>query len=332
MITADQVITWLNWEQPSNLTGDTLATLREFAAPGTNEERKQFLLDQVENCSRNTPPLERAEVLVYGSKEWLQRSCLEKARNMAQEAIFIYESKNGKDQHRQAAAAWILHLILLKQFEYVSASSNARMARENFQKQADLYKNRVNDDRMNWYHEWINAMTADLASYPEEAYEWMTKFCGSSLSGPELDIKHSIIENIQKKKFPLAYQQMDTLCQVTQKVIDIRETSEAFAFCGLAATQMGNIHQGVYLLKKAQSTGMQTSHEYACIRWMLGLIQMRLQGEVSKGIANLENSIMKFEALQDNVDHQNKAEAREWYAIQIVAMRKVLKNLLESAM
>jgi hypothetical protein len=333
MITADQLIYWLNWEQPSHLSRASLAMLREITAPGTKEERKQFLLDEVENCSRETAdPLERAEVLVYCSKEWLQRSCLEKARNLAQDAKFIYESKKEKEQHRQAVAAWIMHFILLKQFEYVSAFSNARMARVNFQKQAEIYKSQVNDDRMNWYHERINEMTADLAAYPEEAYEWLTKFSGSHLSGAAQDIKNSITANIQKKNYSLAYQQMDTLCQVTQKVIDIRETSEAFAFCGLAAKQMGNIHQSVYLLKKAQSTGTQTSHEYACIRWMLGLIQMRMQGEYSKGIANLETSILKFEALQDNVDHQNKTDTREWYAIQIVAMRKVLKNLVESTM
>jgi hypothetical protein len=329
MITADQAITWLNWEKQSHLSLDSLGMLRQITDPNVEENRKQFLLNELENCSREmADPLERAEVLVYSSKEWLQRSCLDRACQLAKDAKFIYESPEGKDQHRQAVIAWIMQVILVNQLEFGSAFSNASMARLNFRNQAEIYKNKLDDDRMNWYHERVNEMAVDLAVFPEEAYEWLGKFEGSHLSGAAQDVKSAIRASIQKKNFPKAYQQIEILRQITQKNVDTRIRAEAYAFCGVAAVHIGNYQMGLQLFKSALANTTPTNHEYACIRWMMGLTQTSLPAERAKGIEHLETSIQNFESLRDTADHKNKPDAREWYEIQLVTMRKVLKNLV----
>ena len=177
---------------------------------------------------------------------------------------------------------------------------------------------------VNWYYQKIDEMRLDMVFHAEEANYWLNIFEKSHLSDAGKSCVAEMRNKIKNNQYPLAYEIGRNLARISQNKIDTAETAEAWVAIGLSSLQMGNPRQAVDYFQRGAVSFNPWGHHQAVTRWMMGIAQWQIPGEIDQAVRNWTNAIDAFEALKVTADRENDQVKNNWYEMSIKIMRTAL--------
>jgi tetratricopeptide (TPR) repeat protein len=319
MITMDEVYGWLNRGDVSHLSAANRLSLIQIEDKKIPANHRQANMRAMRTaCETSRDILETLEVKLALSKISYADGDYPAAKIDIQDAVERYKPSS----HRLGVAKWMAGILLWRINENDSAYSYWTSAKEIFLGLA-VARLRAHDiDMVNWYHAKVDDMRSELALTAEEANYWLNFFEKSHLSAAGLLFAGEMRKKVQKKDFPLAYEIGLNLAKISHNRIDTDETAEAWVLIGLAALQMGNPRQAVDYFQRGAAAFGPRGHKQAVTRWMMGIAQWQIPGEIDQAVKNWVNSIDAFEGLHQQADRDNDQKRKEWYEMTIATMKK----------
>lgn len=328
MIAIEMVLQWLNWEYPSEISDTSRYWIGRMMDPGLpDDERKATMIDLTNVVLRLHNPLEQAEILANCGGAGYQLGEIDDPAVWMAKAAEIYEYC--ADSHRYATALWMLYILQRGRGKYRQAFDIANKARRLFIKQMEKRQKKVDAQAESWYRGRIVDMTVDLISSPEDMFECLFEFQGSNLSPSAMEIRNRISVQVEKKDFIKTQQEMELLRGISLRSPQPEEAAEALAFCGVVYWVLEEKKQAISHFRSALSQYLPASFEYAVLQWMLGLGLLNFRADVFRAIDLMESAIESFDRLRVKAIHENHLDRCEWFANHHVAMKRVLRKMVE---
>lgn len=319
----DQALDWLNDDgRPSHLSPNERFWIDHFYTPNLDEtESREIIRSLLNSVNRLPDPYEQAEIMTYCGVFFFRLLQTDDARRWMQQATDYYEYLG--DRHRQAVTAWMLYKIMRSDGSYSRAFNQGSRARRLFIEIAEQHAQMKDVNTEGWYRGRAIDFTVDLISKPEDTFEWCFEFQGSRLSVAAVQVKGRLQEFVQTQQTEAADLELQTLLDITRYTADPRETGEAIAYCGVIAWIMERQMDALHNFRKALSFYPASSHEFALLLWMLGLAQASFTSQRAHAIVSLERAATCVDRLRLNAIRSNDPVQSDWYALLLVAMKRV---------
>jgi tetratricopeptide (TPR) repeat protein len=270
--------------------------------------------------------LRKAEVLLWCAAVGHARGeCAQAARD-ANEAVIDCDT----DDHRRAAALWIVGIIQWELCQNQEAFRNWGEAKRIFKQRQNPLRAAGNAE--DWYQDPLWQMDVDLIARPEEISTWLNCFHPSSLRPPTLRIVESMREKIRQRAYPTIYVLMQDLEAANQQSRRVYERGEIYLEFGLATYQLGNSRFAVELLRQAVSDfypGIGICHKQVVARCMLGALEWMHKSLHSQASADWLRCVDELEQLGEWADRENLDDKEKWYSDHCDILRSALLDWLE---
>jgi hypothetical protein len=324
MITIHQTLGWLNQFDQSHLSEPTerlLAVARDRrTATAVVRGILKAALDQAQAAPLDD--LEYPETLLSCAAVELDRELRESAREHCTEAESCY--RNPEHLHRRAIALWMLGIVELRLDDTDSCHRHWCEVLEAFE---DLqHSHRHRPATQSEYKALLEKLHPDVITLLQASFQWLNKFDGSHIQGPNRQLVDAMHGCIANKQFDMAYQKITRLKELARDCEEPLESAEIFAEIGLAAYRMVNLREAVEALKSATIKYPLGSHQLQVVRWMLGTAQWLREKEGLLAKRNWERCVEAFGDLATRTDHLNQQTRRQWYDAQKEYMNEALKG------
>lgn len=329
MIDIKLVFGWINWEYPSEITESShFWTSRIADETISADERVLIIRDLAKSVAHFSNPLEQAEILVQCGVLGYQLGLTDEPAGWLDLAADLYQYNH--DEHRFAVTLWLLFIVLRGTGLYRQAYDRARKARNLLTEIANerLLQKRIEFE--SWYRGRVLDITFDLVSSPEDMFECLFEFQGSSLSLPSSEIKSRIASQIQKKNFSQIDREMQLLLGMTLHSLDTNETGEALAFCGVVSWLLEDRSDATNFFRSAMTQYIPGSFRYAVVEWMYGLALFDNPHDTAHAITIMQKSMHEFDELRVKAVHENQMDKGDWFATYQSAMRRALRTSIEN--
>jgi tetratricopeptide (TPR) repeat protein len=329
MIEFNKVYSWLNYGDAPHLTSSNLLSLIQIEDPKIPKNHREAIKKTLRISSESCRDiLETLEIKIALAKDDYKDEEYTSAKMGLVEVVERYP----KASHRLGIAMWLLGLALWKNQEYEPCHANWSKVRGIFSEIAKLKVQQQASEDVRWYTEKIDLLRLDLACTAEEANAWLTMWDPSNLSTTAKMLADEIKRQVKKKQFPLAYEIGNQLARVSKNRLDSSETAEAWILIGLAANQMGAPRLAMDYWLRGISSFAPLSHGQAVARWMMGVAQWQMPAEHTNAIKSWRDAIETFNKLQDQADHMNDVNRRDWYKVWVPIMRDALERTIKEKM
>ena len=328
MVDAFKVLGWLNAiDLCSHLSKEDCRIIETIGKLGLFDFRIEPVLERLRTAADSPcDPLRKAEVLLWCAAVGHARGWCSQAARDAREAVISCDA----DDHRRAAALWILGMIQWELLHNHEAHRNWGEARRIFKRcQNQLLGSRNGND---WYKDPIWQMEVELIARPEEIWTWLNCYHPSSLRPPTAQIVESVREKIRGKAYPNIYVLMQDLENANQRSRKVHERAEIYLEFGMATYQLGNSRFAVELLRRAVLDfypGIGTCHKQVVARCMLGALEWMHTSLHSQAAADWLRCVDELEQLRELADQGNLKDKVEWYSAQCDILRSALLEWLE---
>jgi tetratricopeptide (TPR) repeat protein len=325
MITIGDAFSWLNIDDRSHLSNKNMLSLFQLQDDRIPASHKEALIRELRVTSNSGDDvLEGLEVLVTIAKYEAENGDYQAARQDLMDAIKRYRPIS----HRMAVAKWMLGIVEWKLMDNNQAYGNWFFARDIFQKCA-VEKGRVSaTDMVRWYYKQIERMRLDMACTAEEAYYWLNFFEPSRLSDEAKQFSKQIKDEVVNKKYAQAYEVGNQLAQISRNRLDPSETAEVWVIVGLASHQMGNPRMAVEYWTRGGAAYIPWSHQWAVVRWMIGVAQWNIPGESDRAIRSWMDATETFQNLRTTSDRAGDSNRRDWYESTTRIMKSALDQMV----
>ena len=312
VINVFESLSWLNAIDGCSYLNDETRRLINFASKFTPHDSKVVrILERLRNAAHSWgSPLEKAEILLNCAAIGYWRGCFVEAACDAEEALLSYDD----DDHRRAAAFWMLGMTRWKMFQNHDAYANWFGAKEIFKKRKILFQNFPQEKA--WYRNWIRRMNVELVKCPEEIWTWLNWFERPYLRPPTQQIVDHVQEKVRHRVYSNVYALMQDLQEANRRSEEVYERAEIYLEFGLAIYQMGNTHFAIDLLRKSVrsfSPGIGTYHKQTVARCLLGTVEWLNELSRKQADADWVRSIEEFENLRSWASKDNEETKRDWY-------------------
>jgi len=322
---------WLNVINPTNLSlvsREMIDALRTGSLSDRNVDHLiKELLDQTQ---KSIDPLEYAEALTHCAVIRAARGEDKSALGYIQKAVALYESS----PYKYAVALWMLGWIEWRLQENRKAYTHWTDARDILK---SLVKSLTTTHRAEyfqqipWYLERIEDINLELVWHPEEAYSWINWFEPSHLDQTGLGFRDLLDQKIAENKSASVYQVMQALQRQMLDSPDNQAAPEMLVEAGLAAHQLGIGYESELLLKQAIGLYRPESHQQASVYWMLGAVQLAIEGKTLEAIRNWERSIEIFERIPQRLKTRQRLSYKNWLLEMLPIFQKALDSVIHQA-
>jgi len=329
MIEFSTAATWLNLGESSFLTPDSQKFINSFTSHQPKKLDRDKDYDAIrERAKKAENILEQAEILVNFSILAYDSNDFDTVVRWLDMAAQHYEIC--QDIHRHGTVRWMLYLVHRAQGQYRLAIQNAKLACKLWSANADDFRQRKFVQKESWYRGRIIEMICEILSNPENTFELLNEFSITKLSPSAMDIRNRISTHLERKQTEKIDRDQQLLLGITLNSEDPKETAEAFGFCGVIAWVQENKNDAVNFFRSAMALYAPASYEYAVLQWMCGLVLINNPLDYSLSIQMLQGSIEQFDQLRMKAIHDNKIDRRDWFDLHILAMKRILRTLVES--
>lgn len=324
MKTIDEVFGWLNLLIPTSLSLYSEKKLSEASVFNLKTETLDRILKDV--CARAQgaiDPMEYAEVLINCGYIKAKENQSEAASVFFSKALNAFPEKN----YKYAIALWLMGMVEWNVKNNSMAYLHWCAAKKFFESQVEMFSRSQNKNRFEeipWYQDRIADLSLDLVFYPEEIYSWINTFQNSKLSTPTLRFREIMEAKYAEQKYASVYELMSEIQQVNRFSKDYLETPEAVMECGFIAYQIDNLYESVELLQRAFELYKPGSHQQACVKWMLGDVQLRLVSEKIKAINSFQDAAQKFYDLKEKAVRPKQQLYWEWLETKLQILEKAI--------
>jgi hypothetical protein len=331
MISLAEALSWLNQFDCCHISAASKVLIQNMnVVPPVKIDRLEYLINTALSGSQSAiDRMEYPEMLLNCAAVNFHRNRLSRAYLHLKEAYQLYSSH----VHRKSVASWMLGIIEWKLEDNGSAFLHWNETRTIFEKQIEAGKKTKDQVFVVWYQDRLGLVNVDLALTAEEAYYWLYMFKQYPLvlEGAVLQIRNAMIENYRRKLYPKVWQMMGTFQRIAKASPNYLAYPQALVECGLLAHEIGsNEVEAIRLLKEAVACFPPKSHYQVAARWMLGVMQWRVESEKEAAIKNWQLCQETFEELAISADRQNLQSRRSWYKEKARTMRLALEEKINT--
>lgn len=130
-----------------------------------------------------------------------------------------------------------------------------------------------------------------------QAYDWLHQFDESHLSVCSKRLVKRMKDDVAAFQFREAWNTLDTLRQLSQKLPDEVEAAEIYIECAWAAYRMSNREHAVGMLEEGLEDFHLPDHEYGMVLWMLGYLYWLLPSRHKDGLVSWQRSLNTIDRL-----------------------------------
>lgn len=332
MISAYEVVGWLNQFSQTELSQDLLTDIEKIFKAETADDVRTTLLKHLESIvPLLVNPLEQAELIANLGALWYAQgySPENPALDFWLAAHEHYQAI--ADLHRQTIVEWLLYIAYHNQRKTFSAQYWVNEARRNLWRLVEHSRQQLDAEHEKWYREKVFLITSEQIETPRYVYNFLFSFRESRLGDTASVIREQIDQMIVDGKREDAERRAKTLQEITRRSLDSLENAEALAYIGLIFEENRHADQAVQYWKESISLYIQGSHEYTLVAWMLALENYDLRGMEIQSIEMMQACIRQAEALALDANHRNNAIQQIWYQILSEAMRISMKRVVSIA-
>jgi len=318
-----QALNWLNYGSSSTIQPMNRFWIDQIRDPDLTDDEKQDIIRSLAgSVSHIADPYEKAELLVNCGAYAHQL----KMAGVPAEWLAQAEKLYSNDAHRQAVAVWMQYIVRRSESQFQQAVALARRARRLFTELADLHLSKKIFEVESWYRGRVIDMTSELIASPEDVFELLFEFHGSYLSASSAQLKAILADFLAGGDQARIHDVMQQLLGVSFKASMPEETGEALAYCGVIHWLFENHDEAINFFRSAMTQFIPGSHDYALLRWMLGLASFQNPAARMDGIVQMEKCIENFDCLRQDAIHSNNKFEGDLYAVYLIAMKRVLRK------
>ena len=340
-----QVIGWLNEYDRSHLEDDCRALFKQVSDTTISENQREKIINDVIKVGKTkADKWLYPEVLVLCSEYFFKRERFTEARKYLNEAKYLYFGFKRSGRHRLFVTLWLLGIVEWKMVTHYAAHCDWKIATEIVNEIAEEEEGGPHDDMAQWCKEREEEMKVNLAGTAEETYTWLifskTGLFGNLRGRPEIpkepetgylsseliQWRDAMIANIRDEKYGQAYLDIQKLTEIVNKRSSSWEKAEIELACGLALHQMQNNEAAEKCVRHAVQMFFPYTHKVAVARWMLGIIQWKIESKRSEALNNWRKSIDDFSSLLERANTENKKDRVKWYTNACAVLEKAMQQ------
>jgi hypothetical protein len=328
MIPFRTTLTWLNQFDLSYLSDAVRDSVEQLNHPNLTDQDLDILLSQILSTTHKRKVWrEHAEALLLCASAKEERHQYEDVQKLLNGALKLYAYH--KDYHRLAVTRWLYGSVKKLLGDSQRAFVSWNLTREIFQALMERYALLDSPAYKNWYQTRLAEMNIELVCTLEEGYTWLDRFEPSHLSMPILKLNDVLQEKVKQKDLTGAFQISQDMQIISKTGNDPTEEAEVWVECALASCSLGNLQDGLKLLKLAFSSFPPYGHYQAITRWMIGIIQWDFQSERPHAIRNWQSCLQILVHLASESEHKNQLGRMNWYNEKYGFMEKALEMKIE---
>ena len=319
-----QVIDWLNKYDRSHLDDECSALVKQIADTTILEnQRAKLVIDVIKVRKTKPDKWLYPEMLVLCSGYFFQRDRFAEARKYLNEAKGIYLGFERSGRHRLFITLWLLGIVEGKMVNHYAAYEDWREVQEIVKTIVKEEEGGPYEAMVQWYKEREEEMKVNLAETAEEVYTWLNISTPSCISGELMQWRNAMFVSIREGRYGTVYLDIQKLTEIVSKRSSIWEKAEIELACGLALHHMQNNEAAEKYVRRAVQMFFPHAHEVAVARWMLGIIQWKIESKRSDALNSWRKSIDDFRLLLERSNKENNKDGVMWYTNTCDVIEKV---------